>query len=57
MRSLIARAATSDPPPGGYGTTILIGRAGFHCAWAGSAAPTASASTNGHMILFMVDLL
>ena len=30
-------SARSDSPPGGYGTTMLIGRAGFHWARAGSA--------------------
>ena len=47
------RAATSDPPPGGYGTIILTGRVGFHCAWAGvSSMP--STIIAGHSILRML---
>jgi hypothetical protein len=44
MRSPITRAAMSDEPPGGKGTTIVIGLLGNACDdWA--AAPPAAATS------------
>jgi hypothetical protein len=48
------RAATSDAPPGGYGTMIFIGRVGFHCACAGVNS-THSTIIADHKTALMLD--
>src|SRR5262245_43832943 len=55
MMAASTRAGTSLNPPAAKGTTRVIGRLGYVCAWAVAAASPIAAPSNAAMLRFAID--